>query len=322
MKRTRQTKKTQKSEPPSERSLLPWHDSPPEVIEYIHGFIPHREINTFLVLLRVSKHYYRYLRKPLERLFNGYLAFAADKMPNDFPFAISWISARQSLSGIKAKLYEPVCFFLEKHTLLYNDPLALYNLLVLFRLIHLLYIYKPPLYHERSCSGDRMSINTPLSRVYLYDVYSDKCVNIRDDKHESLKSIKNMPKQYGNRELLRKLVKSAPVSSLTRELLSHAIKKPGGNYSHVIAHLCLGETAHYGRAHRDTPLKRLAIESNTKEGYLHYYAQKFEEYRKQWFVSRHDNARETLIDYKICNHQATLMNNALLFLAHPVVLIK
>jgi hypothetical protein len=259
---------------------------------------------------------------PLKALFDSFVKFAKAEPNHDFPLTVAWAALSTKVAGFSVKSKQVVTFYIQNHSPLYKDALAIYSMLSLFRLVSLIHQYKAPTTSFDERHGDSIPVSTPLSRIYRYDFSTDQCVNIRDDTSYALKTIKNMPTKYSNKESMRALVNSAEIPLVTQELLLHAVQKPGGHYLHTIAHITLGKQAEYGRPRRDTVLKQLAVEikddGNDAPTYLHYYSIQLAEYRKRWFLSRYDNARETLIDYKL-THYSTTLSEAVRFLDSPIV---
>jgi hypothetical protein len=257
------------------------------------------------------------MTEPLKMLFNSFVSFTQNKPDHNFPIVVAWRALGTRITAWPEKADRVLAFYITKHATLYTDPVAIYGILALFRLVLLIQRYKDR-YRWEEKYGDNIPVGTPLSQNYSYEIYTDKCINIRDDDSKTLRAIKNMPAKYSNKGSLLSLINCAEISTVVKELLLHAVKKPGGNYMHTIAHMTLGDQANYGKPHSDTPLKRLAVKSD--ETYLHYYSIQLADYRKRWFLSRCNNARETLIDYKMSNY-SIFLEEALRFLENPIVLI-
>lgn len=315
------------------RSKLPWFDAPREVVEYIHFFIPLKEVGCLLKLLHVSKTYHLYIEAKLQTLFTTIVDLRYSRPDHHFPLSTEWQSVTQLYQASpmypnadRNDLMKRLSAFIEKHqSLCASDPVVSHNILALLNRMRVVHMYKPlDLKNQKTdWSFDRgkskvkeheyIPVGTHACYIYRYDKDLDQCISIC--REARVKRVINMPTSYGSKSQLRELVTHSTVSFTEKELLLRAIEKPGVEYTHCIAYIALGKNANHDKPARNSPLKTLVVEvENNKGVYLHIYASQMSEFRAKYFISRYDNAKEALIEYKVASWPKRLLEDTAIFL--------
>lgn len=291
-----------------------WLGLPVEIVEYIHSFLPFHDVNLLLRLLQVTKTYHLYLKGPYQQIYTVCTQFYQQK-------SSLFLSSREWRYIVPrfGTLFDDmrVSAYLQKHCeTIVQDREMIHDVLHLFRVVNLMYKYKPqdenvkwPLNPSKY-----IPVNTQSRYIFHYDAKTDKFTNIKDAL-PTMKRVRNMPRQYHTKRGLRELVKACDIDVTQKDPLLSLVSKSLAEYNHCIAYMTLGKNANHGRIKENTPFKHLVVDLEDKSHtHLHIFANHWNDFRSKLFVSRFDDAHRAFIEFKVGYYPKEVLQKALQFI--------